>query len=378
MTEHYLDNSATTQVLQEAADRAASFMTQTYGNASSLHTKGYEALCALEAARETIAKSIGAKKEELFFTSGGTEGDNLAILGAARARKRLGNKLITTQIEHPAVLAGMKALQAEGFEVVFVPPEPSGGIDPARLEAEIDERTILVSMMLVNHETGARLPVEEAAQSIKRKRAPALLHTDAVQAYLKEPLSVTKLGVDLLTVSGHKVHAPKGVGALYVRKGVKLHPMAHGGGQEGGLRSGTEALPLIAAFETAVQAAGRILENRAMVTDLNEALRAGLRQRSDVTVHSPDDGSPYILNISAGRVRAETMLHFLSARGVFVSAGSACGKAKPSHVLQAMQVPKAEVETALRISFSHKSTREDVQALLAGLAEGLATLKQPR
>ena len=230
--------------------------------------------------------------------------------------------------------------------------------------------------MLVNNETGAVFPVEAAARAIRRKKAPALLHTDCVQAFGKLDFTPQKLGADLVTISGHKVHAPKGVGALYVKKGTRLLPHVFGGGQERGLRPGTESTPLMAAFGRAVELLPKAGEALPAVRDLNARLRKGLAQLEGVTVHSPEDGLPYVLSFSAGRVRAETMLHFLAERGVFVSAGSACGRAKPSHVLEAMGLPRDQVASALRVSFSRFSTQEDVEALLQGLREGLGRLAQ--
>ena len=284
--EIYLDNSATTRVSKEAAEKALYMMTECYGNPSSLHSKGFAAEKEMTAAREIIAERLSAQPGEIFFTSGGTESDNIAILGAAHAKKRAGNKIVTTAIEHPAVLHTMAQLEKEGFEVVYVQPEADGNIPKEKFDAAIDAKTILVSVMAVNNETGVLLPLKDIAGMIKRKKAPALFHTDAVQGFCKIPLQPKKLGVDLISVSGHKVHAPKGVGAL----------------------------------------------------------------------------------------RAETMLHFLAERNIFVSSGSACGKAKPSHVLSAMQLPKERVETSLRVSLSAENTAEEMDAFADALKEGLQTL----
>lgn len=370
MAEHYLDNAATTQVLPQAADRARSLMLEEFGNPSSLHTRGFKARQELERARETIAAKWGVGAAEVIFTGGGTEGNNLAILGGALARKRLGDKVVTTAIEHDSVLNAMKELERQGFRVAYAKPEL------AALEAEIDEKTVLVSAMAVNNETGALLPVRELARIIKRKKAPALLHCDGVQAFGKMAFSPAKWGVDLCTVSAHKIHGPKGVGALYVRKGVHILPRTFGGGQERGLRPGTESLPLIGAFAEAAEHLPKPAQALEAVGALRDRLVAGLREMPGVHIHSPEDGLPYIVNFSAGTVRAETMLHFLAQRGVYVSAGSACGKAKPSHVLEAMGLPKEQIASALRVSFSRFSTREDVEALLAALKEGLGSLQK--
>lgn len=373
--EHYLDNSATTKVLESAARKAYYMMTEEFGNPSSLHSKGFKAKCELDSAREIIAKSLSAENSEIIFTSGGTEGNNLAVLGAVNAQKRRGNKIVTTAAEHSSVLKPMQELQKQGFEITFLKPNQQGVIDPEELEKEIDENTILVSIMLVNNETGAIQPVKAAADIIRRKKLAAILHTDAVQGYLKMPISVGKLGVDLLTVSGHKVHAPKGVGALYISKKTRILPSYFGGGQEKNIRAGTEGLPLIAAFAEAVSQGGSdIQKNAATVAKLNALLREKLSQKNDINILSAEDALPYILNFSAGRVKAETMLHFLSSKEIYVSSGSACGKGKPSHVLTAMGIDKKKIESSIRVSFSRFNTEEDVLALADALAEGLQTL----
>ena len=375
MSEHYLDNSATTPVLPSAAQKALEMMTQGYGNPSSLHAKGVQAKLELEAARRVLADRLGAQPEEVVFTSGGTEGNNLAILGGAAANRRRGNRVVTTQIEHDSVLNAARRLEEEGFQVDFLPPEPDGTLSEERLAAAIGPDTALVSLMLVNNETGAVLPVQAARRAIRRAKSPALLHVDAVQAFGKLDFTPARLGADLLTVSAHKIHGPKGAGALYVRQGARLLPRAFGGGQERGLRPGTEALPLIAAFAQAVRELPPPGETLPQVQALRDRLIQGLEALPDVAVHNPPGALPYVLSFSAGAVRAETMLRFLSQRGVYVSAGSACGRAKPSHVLTAMGLPQKRIASALRASFSRFSTQEDVDALLAGLAEGLATLR---
>ena len=372
--EHYLDNSATTQVLPAVAEKAVELMVEEFGNPSSLHTRGFQARKLLEEARAQVAGALGAQPEEITFTSGGTESNNLVLFGAAQARRRLGNKIVTTAAEHDSVLNPCRALEQQGFQVVYLKPDSTGRLPEEALAQAIDEKTILVSVMLVNNETGAVFPVEAAGKAIRRKKAPALLHTDAVQGFGKLPFTVKRLGVDLLTLSGHKIHAPKGIGALYVKKGVRVLPRTLGGGQERGLRSGTESVPLICALGEAVKQLPPARETLERVGELNSLLRQHLAQLPQVTIHSPEEGLPYVLNFSAGRVRGETMLHFLAERGVYVSSGSACGRAKPSHVLEAMGLPKEQVESALRVSFSRFSTREDVEALAEGLKLGLETL----
>lgn len=378
MNEHYLDNSATTPVLPAAAQKAVELMTDNFGNPSSLHQKGFSARKAVELARAQVAEKLSAKPEELIFTSGGTEANNLAIFGAAEALRRRGNKIVTTRIEHDSVLNPMKELERQGFEVVYLKPDSRGNLPLEELEAAINEQTILVSMMLVNNETGAVLPVQQAARLIKRKKLMALLHTDAVQAFGKLDCAPQKLGADLLTVSAHKVHGPKGAGALYVRKGARILPRVFGGGQERGLRSGTESTPLIAAFGEAARALPKPAETLPKIDALNRLLRQRLSALPGVFINSPEPGEgylPYVLNFSAGSVRAETMLHFLSERGVYLSSGSACGKAKPSHVLTAMELSPQRIASSLRASFSRFTTEEDILALAEGVAAGLSELR---
>lgn len=274
--EHYLDNSATTPVLREAAQKAAELMTEGYGNPSSLHSLGFRARQELETARQLVAARLGAKPEELVFTSGGTEGNNLAIFGAVEAGKRRGNRIVTTLIEHDSVLNAVRELEKQGFEAVYLKPDHEGKIHGEQLFEAVDEKTVLVTLMLVNNETGALLPVEAAAKAIRRKKAPALLHVDAVQAFGKLDFTPQKLGADLITVSAHKLHGPKGAGALYVRKGARILPRAFGGGQERGLRSGTESVPLLCAFGEAVRLLPDAGETLPRIERLNALLREGL------------------------------------------------------------------------------------------------------
>jgi cysteine desulfurase len=378
LAEIYFDNSATTRVCPEAAEKAVEMMTRNYGNPSSLHTMGFRAEQELRSAREAVAFLLGAKPEEIYFTSGGTESNNIALFGAARARKKRGNRIVTTQIEHPSVLNTMKCLEREGFEVVYLKPDRWGKLSPEQVREAVTPDTILVSMMRVNNEVGSILPVEAAADAIEAAKAPALLHVDAVQAFGKLPLHVQKLRADLMSVSGHKIHGPKGIGALYVRKGVHIEPLTYGGGQEKDMRPGTESMPLIAAFGAAVKALPDPEDELSVMRELNAFLRAELAKLDGVTVNSPEDALPYILNFSAGGVRAETMLHFLSDRGVYVSSGSACSKGRESHVLKAMGLPRERIASALRLSFCRFNTKAEAKAFIAALRDGLASItKRP-
>ncbi|MBQ2687436.1 MAG: cysteine desulfurase [Clostridia bacterium] len=377
MSFHYLDNSATTKVSENAAKKAMQLMCENFGNPSSLHSFGFEAEKELSAARENIASLIGAKENEIYFTSGGTEANNLALMGTAEAKKRAGNKIIVTAIEHSSVLDTAKHLEALGYEVEFVYPKDKNGFDIKDFENAIDEKTILVSVMMTNNETGLMPPVSKIPAIIKRKSSSALFHIDAVQALGKENINVVSLKCDLMSISAHKIHGPKGVGALYIKKGVRILPRTFGGKQENSLRPGTEALPLIGAFSVAASEV-KVFENYDKISKLNIYLRQKLADLSDIIINSPDDASPYILNFSAKGIRSETMLHHLSGYGVYVSSGSACSKGGKSHVLSALNIDDDLADSAIRVSFSKESTKEDVDALLEALELGLNTLQRKR
>lgn len=371
--EHYLDNSATTVVSENAAKKAYEIMTKNYGNPSSLHSKGILAEYELENARKIIAKALGTSAEEIFFTSGGTEANNTALLGVAQAKKRRGRKIIISAVEHSSIMESAKHLEDEGFCVARIFPRTDGVIHTEDVLKEVDEDTILASIMRVNNETGAIMPVEGIFSEVKSKNKDVICHTDAVQAFGKLRINAKKLNVDMISVTAHKVHAPKGCGALYVKKGVRFSPLIFGGEQEKKLRPGTEALPLIAAFGQACKEFD-IDGNYQKVKELNDYARQKLQGIDGVEINSTESCLPYVLNISAGNVRSETMLHFLEEREVFVSSGSACAKGKPSYVLRAMNIKDSRADSALRISFSKYNTKADVDALCEGLAEGLSVL----
>ena len=377
MSFHYLDNSATTRVSENAAKKAVELMRENFGNPSSLHSFGFEAEKELEAARCKIANLINAKENEIHFTSGGTEANNLAIMGGVEAMKRRGKKIVTTAIEHHSVMDTAKHLESMGFEVEFVYPRDKDGFDLADFEKAIDENTILVSVMLTNNETGLKPPVSKIPALIKRKGAPALFHIDAVQGFGKENINVAALKCDLMSMSAHKIHGPKGVGAIYIRKGVRVIPRTFGGKQENSIRPGTEALPLIGAFGVAADEV-KVSQSLEKITALNTMLRQKLTEFDDIIINSPEDASPYILNFSALGIRSETMLHHLSTQGVFVSSGSACSKGGKSHVLSALKLSDDLADSAIRVSFSKESTEEDVDALLEALSLGLNTLQRKR
>ncbi len=374
----YLDNSATTPVSPKAAEIAVKLMVETFGNPASVHNLGIEAERVADAARNTVAKALGAQKEEIIFTSGGTEGNNLAVLGGAMALRRSGNKIITTAVEHPSVLEAVKELENRGFEAVYLPVDKQGMISLADLEQAVDQKTVLISVMLVNNETGAIQPVSDIREIVKRKNSPALIHTDCVQAFGKLPFTVKDLQVDLLSVSGHKIHAPKGVGALYIRKGVRVLPQTYGGGQENGLRSGTVATSQIAALAAAVAEMPDPQIAVDQANNLKELLLQGVVPIDGVQVNSPKNGSPFITNLSVPGIPSEVMIRALEAEDVYVSGGSACAKGARSHVLTAQGVSPKAIDSALRVSFSHHTTIDEIQRFLAAFQNACRILHRKR
>lgn len=372
MEKIYLDNAATTRVCEQAAERMLYVMTQAYGNPSSLHTMGFEAEREMTAARQAVADRLSVNPSEIYFTSGGTEANNIALFGAVKRNGRRGKRIVTTAVEHPSVLRVMEQLEQDGFTVEYLMPDATGHISPEQVEQAITGDTILVSMMLVNNETGVRMPVEAAAEAIRRSKSPAILHVDAVQAFCKVPIKPARVGIDLMTVSSHKIHGPKGAGALYVAGQKGFPSRSFGGGQEREVRPGTEPLPAIAGFGAAVRAMPQ--ELKAHFETLRASLREQLSGLSGVVIHSPEDAMPYVFSFSVPGIRAETMLHFLSSKNIFVSSGSACSKAKPSHVLTAMGLSPELVESSLRVSFSRFTTTEEIGALTAALKQGMEQL----
>ena len=365
---YYFDYAATTPVRPEAAQAALEAMTQGWGNPSSQYALGKQAADQVKCWRADVAKALGCGPEELFFTSCGSESDNWAIQGALELNRRKGRHIVTTAIEHAAVTEPMKALERQGYEVTWLQPDRRGNIDPAQAAAALRADTVLVSMMLVNNELGAILPVRETAQAIRRSGCPALLHCDAVQGFLKVPFSPKELGADLLSVSGHKIHAPKGIGALYVQKGLKLPPLIRGGGQEGGLRSGTEATSQIAAFAAAARlGAASFKEDVDRMAGIRDYTLQRLAREVPEAVVLTQGGAPHILPISLPGYKSEVVVRFLSDRGIFLSSGSACHRGRPSHVFAALKLPKPQQDGALRLSFSYDTTREGVDALIQGL-----------
>ena len=366
----YLDSAATTRPGAACIRAVQSAMETTYGNPSSLHTLGLAAEQTVSAARRQLASALHCSPEELVFTSGATESNHLAVRGAAAAYGRHKRRVITTTVEHASVRAAFDRLEAEGFEVIRIAPCADGILYAEDMAAAVNDSTCLVSMMLVNNETGAILPVSEAFSQIKRDHPRVITHCDAVQGFLKLPLSPEKLHADLLTVSGHKVHAAKGVGALYHKKGIRLIPLLTGGEQEGGLRAGTESVPLIAGFGAACASlAGNITERFEHIQALRKSAIEQLSAVDGVTVQSPENASPYILSFSVKGLRSETMLHFLAEREIYVSSGSACSKGKQSGVLGQFGIAQSAADSTLRVSFCAENTASDITALCNALRE---------
>lgn len=365
---HYLDNAATTRVSPAAAQAALKAMTEDFGNPSSRHKLGSEAAARLKEDRAAVAAALGCLTEEIFFTSCGSESDNWAIRGAVRMMRRKGNHIVTTAIEHSAVLEPMKALEQEGFSVTYLKPDKQGVISPEAVEKAIRPDTVLVSMMLVNNELGTILPVEAAARAIRKKGSPALLHCDAVQGFMKVPCDPEGWGVDMMSLSAHKLGGPKGIGALYIGERVRNpRPLLPGGGQEQGLRSGTEATAQIAGFAKAVELRRENYDEKiAYMATLKDYCREKLLEMGGVVCVGAGT-APHILAVSLVGYPSANIVSELGAQGIFISAGSACHQGKASHVVSALGLDKKTAAGVIRISFSPDNTREDVDALCAAL-----------
>ena len=379
--EVYLDNSATTRCFDEVAELMTKIMCEDYGNPSSLHRKGVQAEQYIRYAKETIAKNLKVNEKEIFFTSGGTESDNLALRGCAYANCRAGRHLITTQIEHPAILQTMKQLEEEGFRVTYLPVDEKGCIRPEDLQRAITGETILVSIMHTNNEVGSLQPIEEAGALIKRMNPRILFHVDAVQGYGKFRILPKKMHIDLLSVSGHKIHGPKGIGFLYVDEKVKIKPILFGGGQQNGLRSGTENVPAIAGLAKAIEIVYSKLDREVEeLYQIKEAFVEGVKQIPDVFVngHPGRDGAPHVVSVSFQGVRSEVLLHALEDKGAYVYAGSACSahKPQPSATLQAMGIDKELLGSTIRFSFSAFTTMDEISYTLQCLYDIIPMLRR--
>lgn len=372
--EHYLDNAATTKVCPEAVAAAVDAMEVSYGNPSSTHTKGREAKKLMDTARAQVSKALGCKPTELVFTSCGSESDNWAIIYGAESMKRKGKHIISSQLEHDAVRKALDELERRGFEVTRLSGEADGTVSVERVLDALRDDTILVSLMLVNNETGAVTDISAISRALRKKGSQALIHTDAVQAFLKIPFSAKTLGADMISVSGHKIHAPKGIGALYIKEGVKIKSFIVGGGQENGKRAGTEAMPQIAAFGAACEVAQRTLsENAQHMAGLKARIIAEL-SRKIPEFRYIDSAAPHILSISLPGWRSEVLMNFLEAKGVYVSKSSACKKGGRSIVLESMGLDPKVIDGAIRIGISRFTTQDDVDALVSALQEAHNTL----
>ena len=372
--EVYLDNAATTRVCDEAADIAYKVMTEVYGNPSSTHTKGREAKAYLDRARGQVSSALGCAPSELYFTSCGSESDNWAIVRGAESQSRRGKHIISSAVEHDAVRKTLADLSDRGYDVTLLKPEADGSVSVDSVLNALREDTILVTLMMVNNETGGVTDIAAIAKALKAAGSKALLHTDAVQGFMKIPFKAKTLGADMISLSGHKIHAPKGIGALYIKQGVKIKPYIRGGAQENGMRAGTEAMPQIAAFGKAAEiASAHFDENREKMS----ALRTMAAER--ICAEMPEaviigGGAPHVLSVSLPGWRSEVLMNFLEAENIYVSRSSACKKGGRSHVLEAMGLPAPVIDGAVRISFSRYNTEADVDALCSALKRAHDTL----
>jgi len=373
--EIYLDNSATTRVSRAAADAAFSVMTENYGNPSAVHSSGVRAGAVLENSRRSVASMLGAEPSEIYFSHSGTLANNTAIFSAVNLRRKMGNRIVTTKTEHPSVARCMDVLEEQGFQVIRLSPGKNGAFQTDELINAVNKNTILVSAMLVNNETGSINPVELIERAVKRVSSPALIHVDAIQAFGKMPVRPSKMGIDLLTVSGHKVHAPKGVGALYVRKNLNIKPVIYGGGQENGLFSGTEPLPAIAGFGAAVNNLGDPRKNLEAMKQKKSYLLSLLRDEKRIVINSPADGLPNIINMSVTGIPSQVLINYLSERGIYISAGSACKRGHRSEVLTALGLPANLIDSAVRVSMSGQTTDEELEIFAAAVKEAIKSIR---
>ena len=379
--EVYLDNSATTKCFDEVADLTSKVMTLDYGNPSSMHLKGVESEKYLRHAREVIAKNLKVNEKEILFTSGGTESDNMALIGTAFANQRAGRHLITTQIEHPAILQTMQYLEKQDFEVTYLPVDENGQVKLEELQRSLRKDTILVSIMHTNNEIGALQPIAEAGAIIKRFNPSIVFHVDAVQGSGKFRIHPKRMNIDLLSVSAHKIHGPKGIGFLYINEKIKIHPIIWGGGQQKGMRSGTENVPAIAGMALAIE---KIYQNLDEEIDTLYALKQrfidGAMKIDDVKVNglTGRDSAPHVVSLSVRGIRSEVLLHALEEKGIYVSAGSACASNKPSvsATLQAIGVEKDLLDSTIRFSFSIFNTPEEIDYTLQNLYDIIPMLRK--
>ena len=381
MREAYLDNSATTRCFPEVAELMTKIYLEDYGSPSSMHHKGVEAEKYITEAKRTLSRILKVGEKNLIFTSCGTESDNIAIIGGALANCRKGRHLITTRIEHPAVLEAMKYLESMDFEVTYLPVDESGVVAPESVEEAVREDTILVSVMHTNNEIGSVQPIEEIARRIKRKNPSVLFHVDAVQGFGKARIYPAKWGVDLLAVSGHKIHAPKGIGFLYIGDKVKVKNLIYGGGQQNGMRSGTENVAGIAGMGLAAKMLYQDLDAEiGKLYDLRELFIKEVSDIPEVKINGPQgrEGAPHIISVTVPGVRAEVLLHALEDKGVYVSSGSACATNRPhlSGTLEAIRLPRPYLDSTIRISLSGMNTEEDILQATSALHELIPFLRK--
>lgn len=379
--EIYLDNAATTRVSPQAAETVKNIMCDEFGNPSSMHSKGARAERIVRESAKKIADILKVKEKEIYFTSGGTESNNWALIGVAEANKRKGNRIITSKIEHASVAAAVDFLSEHGYDVVKIGTDKNGVLNLDELEEAIDDKTILVSVMAVNNEIGTLQPIEEISNIIKKKNPNVIFHSDAIQAFGKMRLNPKRLGVDMLSVSGHKIHAPKGIGFLYISEKIRISPLIYGGGQQNGMRSGTDNVPGIAALAQAAEDAySNIDEIRDKMYGLRSRLIGGLSGIEDVVINSPENtlSAPHIVNASFLGIRSEVMLHALEERGIYVSAGSACSSHKRSlsPTLLAIGCDKNRAESALRFSFCDETSEEEIDSAISAISEIIPMLRK--
>ncbi len=365
----YFDNSATTKPSENVIDAVNFSLRECWGNPSSLHSLGTDSNNALNKARKQVSSLLGCPQENFFFTSSGTAANNTAIFGAFEKQKRLGNRIVTTSIEHPSVSEPIKKLEQNGVEVIRLKPDKNGNINESDLFSAINDKTILVSMMAVNNEIGSVMPVSKIRSAVKRAKAPALIHSDCVQAFGKIPVSPNSLGADIITISAHKIHGPKGVGGIYLKARNIVKPYMLGGEQESNIFAGTQATPAIMGFGVAAEEVGDIKANSYKVAELKSYLIESIKDLKSVKINSPDDAIPYILNISILGLPSQPIVNFMSERNIQISAGSACKMGHRSPVLTAMELDSKLIDSAVRISFSRYNTKEEVTLLIEAIKE---------
>jgi cysteine desulfurase len=371
----YLDNAATTKPTQNVLDSVVNYLTNEFGNPSSLHKLGLSSQKLIDKSRSIIAKSLKCESSNIYFTSGATESNNIALFGAAEMYGKRKKRIISTSIEHASVNTVLKKLETMGYEIVKIHPNSNGIIDVNDIIEKIDENTFLISMMAVNNETGYLLPIKETIKIAKKINPNIIFHCDAVQAYMKMPFNVKEFAADIVSISAHKIHALKGTGAIYVKKGIRVSPANLGGGQENGLRAGTEAVQNIVSFGAAVEELENTIKTRySYVYELKTYFLDKIKNIDYISVNSKGDTSPYIINISVLNIKSEIMLHFLEEKNIYISTGSACSKGKKSEVLKAFGVEDNLIDTALRISFNSENTKNEMDTLLFGINEGYEKL----